>query len=202
MADAALDSWQDRPVDESAEIVRLLDAWREGDQAAYDALIPHVYQDLRRLARGKLRRDGGAHSVQATQLVHEAYLRLANADVAWRNRTHFLCVAAQVMGRVLVDHARTRQARKRDGGLRVTFDGEMAAEASDPVDMIVLHDALERLRTFDPRQATVVELSYFGGLTYEEIANLLAISEATVDRDLRHAKAWLRTALVRVRAQP
>ncbi len=129
-------------------------------------------------------------------LVHEAYLRLADADIAWQNRTHFLSVAARVMRRILVEWARARRAGKRGGdGVRVTFTDGVSPPAADPVDVLDLDQALERLQAFDARQAEVVELSYFGGLTYPEIAQMLGISEATVDRDLRHARAWLKREL-------
>jgi RNA polymerase sigma factor (TIGR02999 family) len=180
-------------VHDSAELIGLLDDWREGDATAYDRLIPMVYDELRRLARRQLRRERPGHSLQATQLVHEAYLRLADADVDWRNRTHFLSVAARVMRRILVEHARAKRSQKRGGGdFRVTLTGEVAAPPGDPIDVLTLNTALERLQQFDPRQAQVVELCYFGGLTYPEIGRMLGISEATVDRDLRHARAWLR----------
>lgn len=173
----------------------LLREWRAGDHAALDRLVPLVYAELRRLARGQLRRDPAAHSVEPTVLVHEAYLRLLGARVDWRDRTHFLSVAARVMRRILVERARARRALKRGGGeLRVTLSSA-AAPAESPVDMLDLDAALERLHEFDDRQARVVELSYFGGLTHPEIADLLEISEATVERDLRHARAWLRREL-------
>lgn len=177
-------------------VVALLEAWRGGDTSAYDRLIALVYTELRRLARAQLRRDPAGHSVQPTQLVHEAYLRLVKADVDWQNRTHFLSVAARVMRRILVEHARARRAQKRGGDdLRVTLSEAVAAAPSSDVDMLVLNDALDRLRDRDARQADVVELCYFGGLTYPEIGEALGVSEATVERDLRHARAWLRRAL-------
>jgi RNA polymerase sigma factor (TIGR02999 family) len=179
-------------VHQSAELIQLLEEWREGDTTAYDRLIPLVYDELRRLARSQLRREHPGHSLQATQLVHEAYLRLADADIDWRNRTHFLSVAARVMRRILVEHAREKRAQKRGGGFQVTLMTDVAATPADPVDVLALNAALERLSGFDARQAEVVELCYFGGLTYPEIGRLLDISEATVDRDLRHARAWLR----------
>ena len=183
-------------MEDSAEIVRLLDEWREGDHAAYDRLIPLVYDELRRLARVQLRREMPGHSLQPTLLVHEAYLRLAAADVNWRNRTHFLSVAARVMRRILVEWARARHADKRGGyDVRVSLTDGLTAAIADPVDMMVLDEALARLQTFDTRQAQVVELCYFGGLTYPEIGRMLSISEATVDRDLRHARAWLKREL-------
>jgi RNA polymerase sigma-70 factor (ECF subfamily) len=185
-------------MDESQEVVQLLDQWRGGDESAYDRLIPLVYSDLRRLARGQLRREPAGHSLQPTLLVHEAYLRLAGAAVNWQNRTHFLSVAARVMRRILVERARAIRAVKRGGeALRITLTSQIEAPTSDPVDVLQLDDALLRLERMDARQAGVVELCYFGGLTYPEIAETLHISEATVDRDLRHARAWLRHDLSR-----
>ena len=180
----------------SDSIPHLLQAWRKGDQSAYDRLFPLVYVELRRLARAHLRREHPGHSLQPTLLVHEVYLRLVKAEVDWRDRTHFLSVAARVMRRILVEHARSKGAQKR-GGLdqRVTLTGDLAAPESSPIDVLVLDAAMERLRTLDARQADVVELSYFGALTYAEIGEALGISEATVDRDLRHARAWLRREL-------
>jgi RNA polymerase sigma factor (TIGR02999 family) len=183
-------------MDESQEVGQLLDQWRLGDENAYERLIPLVYADLRRLARIQLRREPAGHSLQPTLLVHEAYLRLADAEVKWQNRTHFLSVAARVMRRILVERARAVRAAKRGGGvLRVTLTSNVPAPTSDPVDVLRLDDALLRLESLDARQGQVVELCYFGGLTYPEIASLLDISEATVDRDLRHARAWLRREL-------
>jgi RNA polymerase sigma factor (TIGR02999 family) len=180
---------------ESETIVRLLQAWRAGDEDAYARLVPLVYGELRRLARGHLRREQAGHSLQPTALVHEAYLRLVNAHVDWRDRTHFLSVASRVMRRILVEHARARQTDKRGGkALHVTLTEPIPAHAR-PVDILALDEALERLRAFDERQARVVELSYFGGLTHPEIGELVGISEASVDRDLRHARAWLRREL-------
>jgi RNA polymerase sigma factor (TIGR02999 family) len=177
-------------------IPHLLQAWRQGDQTAYDRLFPLVYAELRRLARAQLRREHPGHSLQPTVLVHEVYLRLVDAEIDWRDRTHFLSVAARVMRRILVEHARAKSARKRGGAeQRVTLTGTIAATDSSPVDVLVLDGAMERLRTLDARQADVVELSYFGGLTYAEIGEVLKVSEATVDRDLRHARAWLRREL-------
>ncbi|MGE0812317.1 MAG: sigma-70 family RNA polymerase sigma factor [Vicinamibacterales bacterium] len=175
---------------------RLLRDWRDGDVEALDRLVPLVYLELKRLARGQLRRDPGAHSVQPTALVHDAYLRLVGARVDWRDRTHFLSVAARVMRRILVEKARARHATKRGGGdVRVTLSDSLAAHQGEPVDILVLDEALDRLHALDGRQARVVELCYFGGLTYSEIGDLLGVSEATIDRDLRHARAWLRREL-------
>jgi RNA polymerase sigma factor (TIGR02999 family) len=172
-----------------------LDELRRGNPDAFDRLMPLVYAELRRLADAQLRREGRAHSLQPTLLVHEAFLRLAEADVTWKDRTHFLSVAARIMRRVLVEHARAVRAQKRGGGqIHVTLSDDLPADGPG-VDVLALDEALQRLRRLDARQAQAVELCYFGGLTYPEIGRTLGISAATVDRDLRHAKAWLRREL-------
>jgi RNA polymerase sigma-70 factor, ECF subfamily len=177
-------------------IVTLLQQWRDGDPSAYDKLFPLVYGELRRLARAQLRREHGRVSLQPTLLVHEAYLRLVKAEIDWRDRTHFLSVSARVMRRILVEHARARSAMKRGGeDVRVTMSTDIAAAGTSPIDVLTLDAAMDRLRQCDARQAEAVELCYFGGLTHPEIGEALGISEATVDRDLRHARAWLRREL-------
>lgn len=181
---------------DAERLEQLLRDWRAGDATALDRLVPIIYAELRRLARGQLRRDPAARSVQPTVLVHEAYLQLLGARVDWQDRTHFLSVAARVMRRVLVQRARARRAGKRGGDeVRVTLTASIAAPHEDQVGILGLDRALERLHAIDERQARVVELCYFGGLTYPEIGALLDISEATVDRDLRHARAWLKREL-------
>jgi len=186
----------ERGIDDTARVTELLREWRLGDDRAYDRLVPFVYAELRRLARGQLRREPEGHSLQPTALVHEAYLRLVKADVDWQDRTHFLSVAARVMRRILVEHARGKQALKRGGdGQHVTLTGPIAAPDADPITVLALDSAMERLQAFDARQARIVELCYFGGLTCLEAGQALGISEATVHRDLRHARAWLRREL-------
>jgi RNA polymerase sigma-70 factor (ECF subfamily) len=183
-------------MDDSGRVLDLLREWRQGDDQACDRLVPFVYAELRRLARGQLRREQPGHSLQPTALVHEAYLRLVRADVDWRDRTHFMSVAARVMRRILVEHARARRARKRGGHEpRVSLTEAIAAPDADPIDILVLDTAMERLQRLDPRQAQIVELCYFGGLTVLEVGQTLGISEATVHRDLRHARAWLKREL-------
>jgi RNA polymerase sigma factor (TIGR02999 family) len=183
-------------MDDSGQVLDLLREWRQGDDQACDRLVPFVYAELRRLARGQLRREQPGHSLQPTALVHEAYLRLVGADVDWRDRTHFMSVAARVMRRILVEHARARHARKRGGGEPpVSLTEPIAAPDADPIDILVLDTAMERLQRLDPRQAQIVELCYFGGLTVPEVGQTLGISEATVHRDLRHARAWLKREL-------
>lgn len=187
-------------IPQNAEITQLLIAWGDGRLEALEDLMPIVYADLRRLAAGYMRREAAGHALQPTALVHEAYVRLVDQKrVKWRNRAHFFGVAAGLMRRILVDAARRRRAEKRGGGWeRVTLAGDEAAPGSHrEVDVLALHEALERLAEFDPQQERIVELRYFGGLTIEETAEVLGISTATVAREWRIAKAWLRANLSR-----
>lgn len=173
-------------------VTRLLHAWREGDQEARDELIPLVYRELHRVAERQLRREGPGATLRTTALVHEAYVRLAGADVPWADRGHFFAVAARQMRRVLVDRARARNRSKRGGGLeRVTLDPGLLGEPCRMADLLALDEALEALASMDPRKARVVELHLFAGLTAEETAEALDISPATVFRELRTARAWL-----------
>jgi RNA polymerase sigma factor (TIGR02999 family) len=179
-------------------ITQLLVAWGDGRQAALDELVPLVYEDLRRVAAAYMRREDVDHSLQPTALVHEAYVRLIDQrQVKWRNRAHFFAVAAGLMRRILVDHARARRANKRGGGIeRVTLVGdEVAAAGPREIDVLALHESLERLAAFDPRKERIVELRYFGGLTIAEAAEVVGISEATVVREWTIAQAWLRADL-------
>jgi RNA polymerase sigma factor (TIGR02999 family) len=175
------------------DVTRLLQAWSRGEKAALDRLIPLVYGELRAQARRQLSRERRNHTLQPTALVHEAFVRLAGHDRArWQNRQQFFAVAARAMRRVLVDHARGRAAIKRgEGKTLLALDDvpEPAREAG--VDVLELDRALERLAEIDPRQAQVVELRYFGGLTAEETAAALDVSLATVNRDWAMARAWL-----------
>lgn len=185
-----------------ADITQLLIAWSDGRKEALDALMPIVYADLRRVAAGYMRREAPGHALQPTALVHEAFVRLVDQkQVKWRNRAHFFGVAAGMMRRILVDNARRRRAEKRGGGWeRVTLAGdEVAAETHKEIDVLALHEALERLAEFDPQQERIVELRYFGGLTIEEAAEVIGVSAATVVREWTIAKAWLRADLLRSR---
>ena len=176
----------------TSEVSRLLVAWRQGDPRALDRLMPLVYDELRRLARIQMRGERTDHTLQTTALVHEAYLRLCGADVEWEGRVHFLAVAATVMRRVLVGHARSHDRAKRGGGAdRIPLDEALAVSAERPEAVLALDEAIGRLSALDERKARAVELHYFGGLTYEETAAALGVSPATVDRELRLAKAWL-----------
>jgi RNA polymerase sigma-70 factor, ECF subfamily len=171
-------------------VTELLHAWRGGDREALNRLIPLVHDELHRLAAGHMRSERPDHTLQTTALVDEAYLRLVDAEVDWTDRAHFLAVAATVMRRVLVDHARGRDRGKR-AGVKVTLEEAALVSPSASDDMLALDEALSRLATHDERAARAVELHYFGGLTYREIGEVLDVSEATVDRDLRLARAWL-----------
>ena len=178
----------------------LLVAWSNGDQSAFDKLVPLVYQELRLLARRYLRRERPDHTLQATALVNEAYVRLIDVNrIQWQNRAHFLAVAAQTMRRILVEFARHRGRRKHGGDMvRVTIeDAEVAQEKS--ADLVALSDALSTLASFDSRMGQIVELRFFGGLTVQETADVLKVSPETVMRDWKTAKVWLLRELSRER---
>jgi RNA polymerase sigma factor (TIGR02999 family) len=176
-----------------AEITQLLRAWGDGDAEALNRLTPFVYDELRRMARGYLRREGPDNSLQATALVHEAYLKLVDARVArWQDRAHFFAISARLMRRILVDSARTRIAGKRGGGaIRVEINESLDGTPLDGDQMVRLDDALDALAKFDARKAKVVELRFFAGLSVEETAAVLKISEPSVLRDWKLARAWL-----------
>jgi RNA polymerase sigma-70 factor (ECF subfamily) len=184
------------PDPSESEVTQLLRAWRNGDVSVADRLLRRIYDELHRLAARAMRREAGEHTLQATALVNEAYLRLVDQNrVEWRNRAHFFAVAAQAMRRILVDHARNRNAAKRGGGVApVTLAGvgADASDDSDAVDVLALHDALDKLATLDPTQAHLVELRYFGGLSIEDTAEALGVSVSTVKREWVIARAFLR----------
>lgn len=176
------------------DVTQLLLAWQSGSQAALDQLLPYVYDELRRLAAGYLRRERNNHTLQSTALVHEAYMKLVDQrQVHWQNRAHFFAIAAQVIRRILVDHARGVNAKKRGAGAyRLSLDeAPDLANAAAGLDIESLDQALERLAEFDAQQARIVEMRFFGGLSIEETATALGISPATVKRDWAVAKAWL-----------
>ena len=177
----------------------LLKAWREGDETALDALMPLVHDELRRIAGRCLHGERANHSVQATELVNEAFLRLVDVQqIDWQNRTHFLAMSARLMRRVLVDLARSRRADKRGGGaVRVTLDELAIGGVAPDADVIRLDDALRTLAAMDDRKSRVVELRYFGGLTADETAAALQVSSKTVLRDWEFARAWLQRELTR-----
>ncbi|MBV6520581.1 MAG: hypothetical protein MNPFHGCM_00698 [Gemmatimonadaceae bacterium] len=181
--------------EDSQDVTSLLLDLQHGRPEAMDDLIPLVYSQLRTLAASYLRNEQRQHTLQPTALVHEAFLRLVDQRTAtWQNRAHFLGVAAQVMRRILVDHARRRTAGKRGGGKIVTLDEELTPQA-ERLDLVRVDEALDELKAVDERQARVVELRYFGGLSIEETAQVLDVSPATVKRDWVLAKAWLFRAL-------
>jgi RNA polymerase sigma factor (TIGR02999 family) len=176
-----------------SEISDLLDAWREGDVEALEGLMPLVYEELRRLAGSFLRKERRGHTLQPTALVHEAYCRLrGKSHPHWKGRVHFYSVAAQLMRRILIDHARSLHYAKRGGGaLKVTLDEEILRTEQRTVEMLALDDALTALEAFDPELQRLVELRFFGGLSIEETAEVLGVSVSTVKREWRTARAWL-----------
>lgn len=175
------------------EVTQLLKDGSSGDEAALDKLFPMVYKELRRLASGYMRRERADHTLQTTALVHDAYLRLVGKrDISWKSRIHFFAVAARVMRRILIDHARTRHRAKRGGGaIRLSLDEAAILSDERASELIALDEALEELAKIDPRQGRIVELRFFGGLTLAETAEVLKISSDTVTRDWNLAKAWL-----------
>lgn len=190
-----------QPADRQA-VTRLLSAWQSGDAGALERLTPLIYEELRDRARRYMRRERPGHTLQATAVVHEAFVKLLEMNVSWQDRAHFFAVAARQMRRILVDHAKARYRAKRGGTTGITnsldefpdMDIETThagpATAGD-IDVLEIDDALGQLAGHNPRLAEIVELHYFGGLTYQELSETLKISEATVDRDLRLAKAWV-----------
>jgi RNA polymerase sigma factor (TIGR02999 family) len=179
------------------DVTQLLVDWSNGDEGALRELLPLVYDELHRLAETYMRRERPGHTLQPTALVHEAYLRLVDQTrVRWRNRAHFIGVAAQLMRRVAVKHAERHRAAKRGGGaLRMPFDEAALPGTASEEDVIALDEALERLKQLDPRQSRIVELRFFGGLTGKEMTAVLGVSQATLDREWRAARAWLRREL-------
>jgi RNA polymerase sigma-70 factor, ECF subfamily len=178
-----------------ANITRLLQSWGEGDRDALDQLMPLVYDRLRALAGHYMSAERPDHTLRTTALVHEMYVELVDVDVAWRNRVHFYAIAAKLMRRVLVEHARKHGRAKRMGGGKVTLDEGMALSSQPSPLLLEMDDALIRLAEVDERRAQLIELTYFGGLTYDDAAAALGISAATVHRELRLAKAWLHREL-------
>ena len=177
----------------STRINKLLADWGQGNEEAREALIPVVYDELRRIARRHLWRERPDHTLQSAALVNEAYLRLVRQETPqWQNRAHFLGVAAQLMRHILVDHARSRLAAKRGAGApRLALDVELVPTQKQEIDLVVLDDALAKLASLDPQQGRVIELRFFGGLSIEETAVVLGVSPATVKREWATARAWL-----------
>ena len=174
-------------------VTQLLGLWSRGDQEALNALMPIVYGELHKIAGSYLRRERSGHTLQPTALVHEAWLQLVRQDqTSFENRKHFYALAAQIMRRILVDHARASQAQKRGGGgLKLELNGTFDQSAQRMENFLFLDEALTRLASASPRQAQVIELRYFGGLSGEDIADLLGVSPATISRDQHTAEAWL-----------
>ena len=179
--------------DKHQQITERLIAWNNGDLAALDDVIHAVYQELRRMADRYLRLERTGHTLQPTALVHEAYLRLIDqTQVNWQNRAHFFGVAGQMMRRILVDHARTKQRDKRGGPARtISLDEVLEVTKGQATDLVALNEALENLTAIDPRKSRVVEMRYFGGLSVDETAEVLQVSPQTVLRDWKLARAWL-----------
>jgi len=188
-----------RPMTDPHRVTQLLQRWSGGDSRALDELTPLVYSEVRKLARSYLRRERPNHTLQPTALVNEAYIRLVDQrQVQWQSRAHFFGIAAQMMRRVLVDHARMRQAAKRGSGENdVVLDEALGVSADRSLDLVRLDDALEALAALDARQARIVELRFFGELNIEETAEVVQISPATVKREWAVARTWLRRELER-----
>jgi RNA polymerase sigma factor (TIGR02999 family) len=181
---------------EAKSVTRLLKDWRHGDGQALEQLIPAVYQSLHQMAGRCLRAERPGNTLSSTALVHEAYLRLVEADVDWQDRVHFYAVSARVMRRILIDHAKEQgRAKRGGGGEKVPIDEAVIVGASSSDTLLELDAALTRLAARDQRKSDIIEMLFFGGLTYDEVGEALGISRATVDRELRLAKAWLHREL-------
>lgn len=174
------------------DVTQLLIAWSEGDQAALSDLMPRVYDELHVLARRQMRGERAGHTLQPTALIHEAYLQLIDQRVSWKSRRHFFAIAARCMRRIVLQYARQRSAGKRGGGMPdVPLDEAILADRARPADLLDLDRILERLEEIEPRQVEIVDLRFFSGYTCEEIAGILEISESTVNREWKSARAWL-----------
>ncbi len=176
----------------TGDVSTLLRAWSEGDRGAFEKMTPIVYRELHRLARRYMSRERPGHSLQATALVNEAYVRLVDYKrMQWQDRAHFFAVSAQLMRRILVEHARRRNLKRGGGLVHVSLDEAVVVSGNPGADLVALDDALNALARHDPRKVQVVEMRFFGGLSLEETAEVLKVSAVTVRRDLRTAKAWL-----------
>src|ERR1051325_5380384 len=181
---------------QSNDVTQMLLEWRSGNEEALDRLMPLVYDELRRLANRYMRSERPEHTLQATALVNEAYLRLVDMKVSWQDRAHFFAVAARLMRRLLVDHARAHHRAKREGGAqKVALDDAAEVSYQPASNLVALDEALTQLATFDERKSDIIELHFFGGLSNEQVAEALGISRATVQRELRLAKAWINREL-------
>jgi RNA polymerase sigma factor (TIGR02999 family) len=181
---------------ESNPITQMLVNWRAGDDQALNQLMPLVHDNLRQLANKYMRNEQAGHTLQATALVNEAFLKLCDSSIGWQSRAHFIAIAARAMRQILVDHAKSKRRQKRGGNdLQVTLhEAQIADDHSEP-DVLDIEEALNNLTKVDERKAHIIELNIFGGMTYDEIAEVLNISTATVDRELRFSRAWLQNAL-------
>lgn len=180
----------------SREITALLRGWSDGDRSAGDELLPLIYDELHRRSRNMFRAERAGHTLQPTALINEAYVRLIDVNVDWRDRAHFFAMASTMMRRLLIDHAKSRLAEKRGGDrIKVTLSDASAGVSDTAYDFVDLSDALDSLRCADERKANIVDLHYFGGLTVDEIHHVTGFSVATIGRDLRFARAWLSDAL-------
>ena len=180
----------------SQNITQLLSAWQSGDASALDQLAPAIYDELHRLANQYIRNESPGHTLQATALINEAFIRLVDTHQPWQNRAHFMGVAAQMMRRILVDHARARGSQKRGSNRTHVNIDEVTLFVQNNDDVVIeLDEALTKLAKFDERKAKLIELRFFGGMTYEETAEVLGISTTSLDRELRLAKAWLKQEL-------
>jgi len=185
-------------VAESGEITRLLNDWATGNDRAGDALAPLVYDELHKVAERLFRSERASHTLQPTALVHEIYAKLVDAEVDWQNRAHFYALAARMMRRLLVNYARTRAAEKRGGGgIRVTLDESSMPAGSTDAEFLDLDEALTSLAELDPRKAELIQMQYFGGLSFKEMEAITGLSSSTLDRDLRLARAWLKDRLTK-----
>jgi RNA polymerase sigma factor (TIGR02999 family) len=186
------------PEDPSETVTKLLGHWAQGDQKALAALLPLVYNELRRVAHFQLQRERSDHTLQSTALVHEAYLRLlGNKAPELHGRSHFIAISSRLIRQILVDYARERRAAKRDGGCRVAMELLDAVPVLEDADLIALDEALNDLYRTDERQAKIVDMKFFGGLSSPEVADVLGMSRATVDRDWSTARAWLHRQIQR-----
>jgi RNA polymerase sigma factor (TIGR02999 family) len=182
-------------MDSNEPITQLLTAWSGGDEAAFGELMPLVHERLRKIAARHLSRERSNHTLQPTALINEAYLSLVGSDVQWSDRLHFYAVSSNVMRRILIDHARAALRKKRGGGLLQVTLSDADATSGDSSSLLELDDALGKLGGIDPRKVQILEMHYFGGLGYEEVAAVLQLSAATVNRELRFSKAWLKREL-------
>lgn len=179
------------PMSEPSQVTRLLSDWRAGDARAINELMPLVQDNLHQIAAKYMHGERADHTLQATALVNEAFVRLIDVELEWQSRAHFIAIAARTMRRILVDHAKAKRREKRGGDAHKVTLYESRIDADSGPDVLELEEVMNHLAEFDARKAKIIELSFYGGLTYPEIAEVLSVSEATVDRELRFAKAWL-----------